>query len=39
MVAKTENGEITKISIEQPKTFEEQMLNYSENYNYLPEVN
>lgn len=39
LVAKTENGEITKISIEQPKTFEEQMLNYSENYNYLPEVN
>ncbi len=34
-----DNGEIESISVEQPKTFEEQMLFYSENYNNLPEVN
>ncbi len=32
-------GEIEGFSIEQPETFKEQMLNYSENYNFLPEVN
>lgn len=39
LVADNEYGEITTIRIEQPKTFAEQMLNYSENYSYLPEVN
>lgn len=34
-----DNGEIETISVEQPKTFSEQMLNYSEKYNNLPEVN
>lgn len=33
------SGEITAIKVTQPKTFEEQMLNYSANYNFLPEVN
>ena len=34
-----ENGEIESISIEQPQSFEEQMLFYSKNYSNLPEVN
>ena len=29
-------GEIISIKVEQPKTFAEQMLNYSKNYNFLP---
>ncbi|TXE11119.1 dihydrofolate reductase [Seonamhaeicola algicola] len=33
------SGEITAIKVTQPKTFEEQMLNYSANYNFLPEIN
>jgi dipeptidyl-peptidase-3 len=37
IVPKTgENGEIESFTIEQPKTFEEQMLNYSKNYSNLP---
>jgi len=32
-------GDITGFEIFQPKTFEEQMLWYSKNYNFLPEVN
>jgi len=32
-------GEIEGFIIEQPATFSEQMLNYSKNYNFLPEVN
>lgn len=39
LVADNEYGEITTIRVEQPKTFAEQMLNYSENYSFLPEVN
>ncbi|MCH4551077.1 dipeptidyl peptidase 3 [Aestuariibaculum lutulentum] len=34
-----ENGEITAIEVTQPETFEEQMLDYSNRYNFLPEVN
>ncbi len=34
-----EDGEITAIKVEQPETFAEQMLEYSKNYNFLPEVN
>ena len=34
-----EDGEIIEVNVVQPKTFEEQMLNYSEEYNFLPEVN
>ncbi|WP_339632852.1 dipeptidyl-peptidase 3 family protein [Bizionia echini] len=34
-----ESGEITKINIVQPKTFSGQMLEYSKNYNFLPEMN
>jgi dipeptidyl-peptidase-3 len=29
-------GEIISIEVKQPKTFAEQMLNYSKNYNFLP---
>ena len=32
-------GEITGFTIEQPKTFTEQMLSYSKNYSFLPAVN
>ena len=32
-------GEIEGFTLEQPKTFKEQMLEYSKNYNFLPEVN
>ncbi|NRR91785.1 dihydrofolate reductase [Winogradskyella undariae] len=32
-------GEITAIKVTQPKTFTEQMLNYSKAYNNLPDVN
>lgn len=32
-------GEIISIKITQPKTFKEQMLFYSKNYNFLPEIN
>jgi len=32
-------GEITGFTIEQPKTFTEQMLSYAKNYSFLPTVN
>lgn len=31
-----ENGEIVSIEVTQPHSFDEQMLNYSENYSHLP---
>ncbi len=34
-----ENGEILKIKVTQPEDFASQMLDYSKNYNFLPEVN
>lgn len=34
-----DSGEIISISVEQPKTFAEQMLYYSKNYSFLPLVN
>ncbi|MFC5196152.1 dihydrofolate reductase [Bizionia hallyeonensis] len=34
-----DNGEITKINVVQPESFPKQMLDYSEKYNFLPEVN
>ena len=34
-----DSGEITAIEITQPETFEEQMLEYSKSFNFLPEVN
>lgn len=34
-----DNGEIESFTIEQPKTFAEQMMFYSENYSNLPAVN
>ncbi|GGX08747.1 dipeptidyl-peptidase 3 family protein [Aquimarina muelleri] len=34
-----ESGEITKIEVTQPEDFVSQMLFYSKNYNFLPEVN
>jgi len=34
-----EVGEITAIKVMQPKSFENQMLSYSDKYNFLPEVN
>ncbi|RED44990.1 dipeptidyl-peptidase 3 family protein [Seonamhaeicola aphaedonensis] len=39
MAEKNEVGEITAIEVIQPKTFADQMLDYSRNYNFLPEVN
>ena len=36
---KNDNGEITAIKVEQPDTFEGQMLTYSKDYSFLPEVN
>ncbi|WP_136479861.1 dipeptidyl-peptidase 3 family protein [Cognatitamlana onchidii] len=36
---KNDEGEITAIKINQPETFSNQMLDYSKNYNFLPEVN
>ncbi len=36
---KDETGEITEIKVTQPETFPGQMLDYSKNYNFLPEVN
>ncbi|WP_370478367.1 dipeptidyl-peptidase 3 family protein [Tamlana flava] len=36
---KDDSGEIVSIKITQPKTFAEQMLNYSDQYNFLPDVN
>ncbi|MFD2727753.1 dipeptidyl-peptidase 3 family protein [Hyunsoonleella rubra] len=39
LIADEENGEITKISVAQPKTLAEQMLDYSKRYSNLPEVN
>lgn len=32
-------GEITAVKVTQPKGFAEQMLDYSKNYNHLPDVN
>lgn len=32
-------GEITGFTVEQPKAFEEQMLNYAKDYSFLPAVN
>ena len=34
-----ENGEIKTIKVTQPESFEEQMLMYSKEYGFLPEVN
>ena len=34
-----DNGEIESFTIEQPKTFAEQMLFYSKNYSNLPAIN
>ncbi|TYB79939.1 dihydrofolate reductase [Bizionia myxarmorum] len=34
-----DNGEITKINVVQPESFPKQMLEYSANFNFLPEVN
>lgn len=40
LVPKTDdNGEIESFTIDQPKDFTEQMLNYSKNYSNLPAVN
>lgn len=40
LVAETnEEGEITEIKVTQPETFTGQMLDYSANYSFLPEVN
>jgi len=36
---RNDEGEIVGFSIEQPETFEEQMLNYSKNYSNLPVEN
>ncbi|WOD44348.1 dipeptidyl-peptidase 3 family protein [Hwangdonia lutea] len=36
---KNEAGEITSIKVTQPETFPGQMLEYSKNYSFLPEVN
>jgi len=33
---RNDDGAILNFSIEQPETFEEQMLYYSKNYNHLP---
>ena len=33
------DGEITSIEVDYVKTFEGQMLNYSKNYSFLPEIN
>jgi dipeptidyl-peptidase-3 len=37
--ATNDAGEITGFTIEQPKTFTEQMLSYAKNYSFLPAVN
>ena len=34
-----ENGKITDVKVEYPKSFTNQMLEYSKNYSYLPAVN
>jgi dipeptidyl-peptidase-3 len=40
LVAQTnEDGELSAIKVEQPASFEEQMLKYSEEYSFLPEEN
>ncbi|WP_396600414.1 dipeptidyl-peptidase 3 family protein [Algibacter sp. R77976] len=36
---KNDNGEIESIKVAQPETFAGQMLNYSKQYSFLPEVN
>jgi dipeptidyl-peptidase-3 len=39
LVPKVEDGKIISIELIQPKTFAEQMLYYSKNYNFLPDEN
>lgn len=39
LVPKMENGKIVSITVTQPKTFAEQMLYYSKNFNFLPDEN
>ncbi len=39
LVPKMVNGKIVSISVEQPKSFAEQMLYYSKNFGFLPEDN
>lgn len=39
LVPKMEGDKIISIEIQQPKTFAEQMLYYSKNFNFLPDVN
>jgi dipeptidyl-peptidase-3 len=39
LVPKMEDGKIISIELAQPKTFAEQMLYYSKNYNFLPDEN
>ncbi|GAA3599282.1 dihydrofolate reductase [Flavivirga amylovorans] len=39
VVDKNKEGEIIGVKVTQPETFAGQMLNYSKNYNFLPEVN
>jgi dipeptidyl-peptidase-3 len=36
---KNDKGEVTDYKIEQPKSFEEQMLRYAKEYSFLPLVN
>lgn len=36
---KNDEGEITGVKVTQPKTFSDQMLQYSKNHSFLPEVN
>jgi dipeptidyl-peptidase-3 len=33
------DGKITDVKVEYPKSFTEQMLEYSKNYSYLPVIN
>lgn len=39
LVPKMDGGKIISIEVTQPKSFAEQMLYYSKNYNFLPDVN
>lgn len=39
VVDKNETGKIIGVKVTQPETFAGQMLDYSKNYNFLPEVN
>jgi DNA polymerase III epsilon subunit-like protein len=38
-MVKVEDGKIVDVKIEYPKSFTEQMLEYSKNYSYLPAIN